>query len=125
MLEESISQCDQRRASKRELERIDIEITRVLSNARKKVEGWGKGVPCSREIFYVGLSQLTRNLEKKQAMGMTINEESMENNKRVVTIVNNANTTEETEVELEKAQVKWMSLKERRQQAINEYLLDF
>ena len=48
MLEESIIQCDQRRDSKREIERIDIEITRVLNNARKKVEDLRKGVPCSR-----------------------------------------------------------------------------
>ena len=49
MLEERIIQCDQIRASKIEIERIDIEITRFLNNARKKVEGRGKGVQCSME----------------------------------------------------------------------------
>ena len=49
MLEERTSQFDQRRSSKRELERTDVEITRFLNNARKKVEGRGEGVPYSRE----------------------------------------------------------------------------
>ena len=49
----------------------------------------------------------------------------MASKKRLATIVYNANTIEETEVELEKAQGKCMSLKERRNQGRKEHFLDF
>ena len=56
---------------------------------------------------------------------MTTNEEPMASKKRVATIVDNTRTVEETEIESEKAQGKWMSLKERRYKSRKECLLDF
>ena len=41
---------------------------------------------------------------RKKAMGITTNDESTESMKRVTTIIDNTNTIEEVEVELEKAQ---------------------
>ena len=40
-------------------------------------------------------------------------------------MIDNTNTIEEIEVELEKAQGKWKSLKEKRHQSRKECLLDF
>ena len=58
-------------------------------------------------------------------MDTKTNEESMEIKKRIVTIVENSNIIEEIELEVKKAQGKWMSLKERRYQAQKERFLDF
>ena len=49
----------------------------------------------------------------------------MDSKKKVVIIVDNASTIEEIEVELEKAQGKWMILKDIIHQARKEHLLDF
>ena len=57
-------------------------------------------------------------------MGITMNEESIEIKKRVATIIDNTSAIEEIEVELEKAQGKWVILKEKRCQARKEHLLD-
>ena len=58
-------------------------------------------------------------------MGITTNEESMESKKRVANIIDNTNIIGEIEVELEKTQGKWTSLKEKRHQARTEHFLDF
>ena len=58
-------------------------------------------------------------------MGTTTSEESMESKKKVAIIIENTNTTEEVEVELEKVQGKWLRLKEKRHQTRKEHLLDF
>ena len=89
MLEERINQCDQIRAIKIYLERIDVAIKRLLNHARKKVEGRGKGVPCSREKFLCWSELAYWKLWKKQGLNQTINKESMASKKRIARIVDN------------------------------------
>ena len=89
-----------KKGQKRELERIDIEFTRTLKSARKKVEGRRKGAPCSREKLLCWSKLAYWKLRKKQAMGIITNEESMESKKNITIIIDNTNTTEEIEAEL-------------------------
>ena len=49
MLEERITQCGHKGASKIELESVDVTVTRLLNHSSKKVEVRGKEVPYSKE----------------------------------------------------------------------------
>ena len=64
----------------------------------------GEGAPCSRGNLLCWSELAYWKFRKKQVIGTTTNEESMERKKRVATITDDANTIEEIEVELERVQ---------------------
>ena len=104
---------------------IDNIFTKILSNARSAVEGPTRTIPYSKRKLMISNEHLHWKLKVKQFKRKQINTERMQRRCELAEINESANTLEEAQEYLKKAEKKWEDLKANADKHREEEMLDY